>query len=256
MAEGRKVKYEVHGKRAGSPEQPGAFLNTTPTAPAEPPADTSPHTSGPGRPGARAGKRRAITQGARTVFGREGYSRTSIEAIAAEAGVSTRTIYNHFSGKDELFSHVVHDSAGQVADSFIATVDEQLTGTDPHADLLALGCAFVGQRTRFPEHFAMMQQIMAEVQHFPAAVIGTWQQAGPLRVQREVARRLEQLTDAGLLRIEDSALGTVHFIALVTSEITIRPYGSPAPSPARTRDCVVRAVGTFLHGYGAARGTP
>lgn len=121
---------------------------------------------------------------------------------------------------------MVHDSASQVADAFIATVHEQVTGADPQADLLALGHAFVGQRTQFPEHFAMMQQIMAEVQHFPASVIDTWQQAG-LRVQHEVARRLEQLTEAGLLRIEDPALGTLHFIALVSSEISVRPYGSP-----------------------------
>lgn len=255
VAEDQKVKYEVHGKRHGSPDQLEASLNTTPMAPAEPQADASPRPSGPGRPGGRAAKRRAITQGARTVFGREGYSRTSIEAIAAEAGVSTRTIYNHFSGKDQLFSHVVHDSASQVADAFIATVDKQVPGTDPQADLLALGRAFAGQRTQFPEHFAMIQQIMAEVQHFPAAVIDTWQQAGPLRVQHEVARQLEQLTEAGLLRMDDSALGTVHFIALVTSEITIRPHGSPALSPAQTRDCVTRAVDTFLHGYGAARST-
>lgn len=106
-------------------------------------------------------------------------------------------------------------------------MDKQLTGTGPQADLLALGRAFVGQRTQFPEHFAMIQQIMSEVQHFPAAVIDTWQQAGPLRVQHEVARQLERLAEAGLLRIEDPALGTVHFIALVTSEITIRPHGSP-----------------------------
>ncbi|WP_371096016.1 TetR/AcrR family transcriptional regulator C-terminal domain-containing protein [Streptomyces sanglieri] len=150
---------------------------------------------------------------------------------------------------------MVHDSASQVADAFIATVREQVTGADPQADLLALGHAFVGQRTQFPEHFAMMQQIMAEVQHFPASVIDTWQQAGPLRVQHEVARRLEQLTEAGLLHIEDPALGTLHFIALVSSEISVRPYGSPPLSPARMRDCVTRAVDTFLHGYGTARGT-
>uniref|UniRef100_A0AAU2W298 TetR/AcrR family transcriptional regulator n=1 Tax=Streptomyces sp. NBC_00008 TaxID=2903610 RepID=A0AAU2W298_9ACTN len=178
-----------------------------------------------------------------------------MEAIAAEAGVSTRTIYNHFDGKDHLFSDVVHHSAAQVADAFVATVHEQVTGTDPRADLLALGRAFVGQRTQFPEHFAMIQQIMAEVQHFPAAVIDTWQQAGPLRVQHEVARQLEQLAEAGLLRIEDPALATLHFIALVSSEITIRPHGSPSLSPARMRECVTRAVDTFLYGYGAARGT-
>ncbi|WP_416969447.1 TetR/AcrR family transcriptional regulator [Streptomyces sp. 4F14] len=203
-------------------------LTTTPTA----------------RPGARAAKRRAITQGARTVFGREGYSRTSIEAIAAEAGVSTRTIYNHFQGKDQLFSEVLHDSASQVADAFIATVDEQLTGTDARADLLALGHALVGQRTRFPDHFAMIRQIRAEAHHFPPAVIDTWQQAGPHRVHQEVTRRLTALT-----RTDAPAHATAHFIALVDSEI------SPPQTPAQIDACVTRAVDAFLHGYRGTEGS-
>ncbi|HWN32249.1 MAG TPA: helix-turn-helix domain-containing protein, partial [Pseudonocardia sp.] len=45
---------------------------------------------------ARAPKRDAIMTAARVVFGRESYLRTSIDAIPGEAGVSTRTIYNHF----------------------------------------------------------------------------------------------------------------------------------------------------------------
>ncbi|MFJ2959216.1 TetR/AcrR family transcriptional regulator [Streptomyces sp. NBC_00669] len=232
-----------------------APLSTSPTAHATPAAPATPVRPGPARTGGRAGKRQAITQGARTVFGREGYSRTSIEAIAAEAGVSTRTIYNHFEGKEQLFSDVVHDSAGQVADAFIATVEQQVTGTDPRTDLLALGRAFVGQRTQFPEHFAMVRQIKAEVQHFPPAVIDAWQQAGPQRVQREVGRRLQQLADGGLLRIPEPARATVHFIALVTSEITIRPYGSPSLSPAQVQDRVSRGVDAFLHGYGAGAPT-
>lgn len=166
--------------------------------------------------------------------------------------MSTRTIYNHFDGKEKLFSDVLHDSATQVADAFIATVHQQMTGTDPRADLLALGRAFVGQRTQFPEHFAMVGQIKAEVRHFPAAVIDTWQQAGPARVQQEVARQLGRLAEAGLLRVADPARATSHFIALVTSEITIRPYGSPSLGPERIRDCVTRAVDAFLYGYGAA----
>ncbi|MHA6759455.1 TetR/AcrR family transcriptional regulator [Streptacidiphilus sp. PAMC 29251] len=220
---------------------------SSPTTPSTPTA----RSSGP-RPGVRAAKRVAITEGARTVFGREGYDRTTIEAIAAEAGVSTRTIYNHFGGKEQLFSDVVQASANQVADAFIETVERQLAGADPEADLVALGRAFVGQRTQFPEHFAMIRQIKSEVAHFPVAVIDAWQQAGPLRVQREVARRLEQLAEAGLLRFDDPARATVHFIALVSSEITIRAYGRAPLSPAQIADSITHAVTTFLHGYGGA----
>ncbi|GAQ51917.1 TetR/AcrR family transcriptional regulator [Streptomyces acidiscabies] len=227
------------------PDPPEDALNTTPTVPAEPYAP--PRPAGVGRPGGRAAKRRAITEGARTVFGRDGYSRTSIEAIATEAGVSTRTIYNHFQGKDHLFSDVLHDSASQVADAFVATVSEHLAGADARADLLVLGNALVGQRTQFPEHFAMIRQIRAEEQHFPPAVIDTWRQAGPLRVQQEVTHRLDDLARAGLLDTDDPSRATAHFVALVNSEIS--PHGDPQ-TPAQIHACVTRAVDAFLHGYG------
>jgi hypothetical protein len=62
------------------------------------------------------------------------------------------------------------------------------------------------------------------------------------------------LPAAGLLRVPEPARATVHFIALVTSEITIRPYGSPPLTPAQIQDCVTRAVDAFLHGYGTDPG--
>ena len=48
------------------------------------------------------------------LFLRDGYARTSVDAIAAEAGVSKRTIYNHYGDKESLFLSVVsgkYDSA-------------------------------------------------------------------------------------------------------------------------------------------------
>ncbi|MFE1321122.1 TetR/AcrR family transcriptional regulator [Kitasatospora phosalacinea] len=203
----------------------------------------------PARTGGRAGKRLAIIKGARAVFGREGYSRTSIEAIAAEACVSTRTIYNHFENKEHLFSEVVHASASQVAEAFVETVEKQVEGVDLRDDLIALGEAFVSHRTRFPEHFAMIRQIKAEAQHFPPAVIDAWQQAGPSQVQRELGRRLQALAEAGLLRLADPARAARHFIALVSAEITIRPPGAPALSAAEVLESVTSGVDAFLHGY-------
>ena len=204
----------------------------------------------PRRPGARADKRAAIMRAARAVFGRDGYARASVDAIAAEAGVSTRTIYNHFEGKERLVSAVLHASATQVADGFAENVERHLTGTDLRADLVALGHAFAAQGTDFPEHFALVGQIRAEAPHFPAAIIDAWQEAGPLRVKGEVARRLGQLAERGLLRVDDQARAAVHFIALVTAGLADRPYGAPPLGAAET-DAIVRAgVDAFLHGYG------
>jgi AcrR family transcriptional regulator len=48
-------------------------------------------------------KQEAILQGAVQVFLRSGYAGTSMDRVAAEAGVSKQTIYSHFQDKEGLF---------------------------------------------------------------------------------------------------------------------------------------------------------
>jgi AcrR family transcriptional regulator len=47
-----------------------------------------------------------IAEAARRLFAEQGYGATSIEAIAAEAGVATRTVYSAFGAKREILSHI------------------------------------------------------------------------------------------------------------------------------------------------------
>ena len=63
-------------------------------------------STGPGRPKDQA-KRLAILEAAKTLFMRNGYEGSSMDAIAAEAGVSKLTVYNHFTDKETLFSAAV-----------------------------------------------------------------------------------------------------------------------------------------------------
>jgi AcrR family transcriptional regulator len=188
---------------------------------------------------------------ARVVFGRDGYSRTSIDAIATEAAVSSRTIYNHFDGKEQLFSAVLYASATQVAAGFAAKVaGADLSWTDPAGDLFAVGYAFAALRIDFPEHFAMVEQIIAEAQHFPPTMIDAWEDAGPHRVEREVAGGLERLAGNGLLRVSDSSRAALHFLALVTAGLTTGRYGAVPLSPERIAETVRSGVDAFLNGYG------
>lgn len=48
-------------------------------------------------------KRAAIVDAAIEAFLASGYDATSMDRIAAHAGVSKRTVYNHFPSKDALF---------------------------------------------------------------------------------------------------------------------------------------------------------
>jgi AcrR family transcriptional regulator len=213
-------------------------------------------TENPGRPGrGRAPKRAAVLDAARVVFGRQGYSRTSIDAIASEAAVSTRTIYNHFEGKDQLFNAVLLASAARVADSFVDGVARGLAELSPEPDVRAelevIGRAVVAHTADNPEHFALVRQIRAEADHVPEPVLAGWRKAGPLRVNAEVVAQLTRLAARGLLRIDDPARAALHFIALVQAEAELRPTPerSPLEPPADRAEAVAAGVRVFLHGY-------
>ncbi|KPH02231.1 MULTISPECIES: TetR/AcrR family transcriptional regulator [Pseudomonas] len=53
-------------------------------------------------------KREAIIQAAIAEFRAHGFEITSMDKIAATAGVSKRTVYNHFPSKEELFAEILN----------------------------------------------------------------------------------------------------------------------------------------------------
>lgn len=54
-------------------------------------------------------KRQAIVEAAVAEFRTHGFDATSMDKIALAAGVSKRTVYNHFPSKDDLFDHILQE---------------------------------------------------------------------------------------------------------------------------------------------------
>jgi TetR/AcrR family transcriptional regulator of autoinduction and epiphytic fitness len=54
-------------------------------------------------------KRKEILAGAIQVFSENGFDTSSMDAIAKIAGVSKRTVYNHFASKESLFQAIIAD---------------------------------------------------------------------------------------------------------------------------------------------------
>lgn len=198
-------------------------------------------------------KRLAITDAARKVFGREGFARTSIDAIAAEARVSTRTIYNHYESKDQLFASVIEESATQVANGQSEMIARHLTDvSDLERSLIDFGCAWVSTpfSAEFADHFAMVRQIGAEAAHVPRAALDAWQEAGPRRAHRALAAAFERLTREGQLHAVDGRRAARHFIQLAGSEVEDRSeFGAAPPDDREVRAAVAAGVEVFLYGY-------
>jgi AcrR family transcriptional regulator len=196
--------------------------------------------------GADPDKRRAIEEAARVVFGRLGYARAPIDAIAAEAGVSTRTLYNHFGGKLALFEQVLVSGATEVADAFEREVGAGFDDASPLDSLRILGEAIVAHRARFPGHFALVARLEAERDQFPASLLESWLHAGPRRVRAILQARLIRLATAAGVTLGDPAAAARHLVALVTSTLNTDPEGGRPPTAAELDG----AVEVFARGYG------
>jgi AcrR family transcriptional regulator len=185
------------------------------------------------------------------VFARDGYARASIDAIALEAGVSTRTIYNHFGDKEKLFASVVVESSTQVSDALVAQTRRHLdVRTDLETGLVAVAHAWVATMEEFAEHFALIRQIPTEANHVPSETRRAWQDAGPRVARAELARHLGLLMQEGLLVGTDPGRAATHFHLLAFAEITERSEQGTVPLDRSEVDEIIGAgIRTFLHGH-------
>jgi AcrR family transcriptional regulator len=60
------------------------------------------------------GVRRRILRQARADFFAHGYSSFTMDALAGELGMSKKTLYVHFAGKDEIVGALIDDLAGEI----------------------------------------------------------------------------------------------------------------------------------------------
>lgn len=199
--------------------------------------------------GPRAEKRAAIVVGACAVFASEGYTRASIDAIAAAAVVSTRTIYNHFGNKAELFETVLLQTTTEVAEAQTEIISRNLAQvTDLERDLVSLGRELATPMTRFADHFALIRQIDAEAGNVPEAALEAWRKAGPGRVTGVLAAHMRELADRELLSIDNSERAATHFMLLTQAAIPFH-HGIGTTPEAEINDIVTSGVNVFLHGY-------
>ncbi|MFE7192766.1 TetR/AcrR family transcriptional regulator [Kitasatospora sp. NPDC057541] len=228
---------------------------TDQTAPQATTAPTPPAT-GPG--GDRRGmpeKRVAIARAARTVFGREGFTRTSVDAIAAEAGVSKRTIYNHFADKEQLFQSVVLEGATAVAATQARIADRHLRKiVDLRTDLIDFGLERVDSLTTFAEHWALVRTIEAEALHIRPALLEAWQEAGPRETHRVLTHWMTEFAERGLLVVPDPE-EAARMLNLLTFLAVAQPtfYGALPMPPERIDEVVANGVTAFLAVYGAGQ---
>jgi AcrR family transcriptional regulator len=179
---------------------------------------------------------------------RPGSSRTSVDAIAAEAGVSKRTIYNRYGGKETLFLSVLRDTFTGLMGEFGRIADAHLSNvTDAERDLAGYAREAALAITRSPERGRLIRLIIAEAPHFPELLR---QQARSQTMSGILAQRLAAMAEAGWLDIDDPQEAAEHLLALTTGQINNRSmFGVAEVSDADIDRIVSSGVRAFVRAY-------
>jgi len=201
-----------------------------------------------GRPKSTA-KREAIASAAVELFLQKGFKATSMDDIAASAGVSKQTVYSHFGNKDDLYRGVIASKCQEYR-----ITEEMLPAC---SDLREALCA-IGQRylalIADPAVIAMYRVVICESLRHPKTA-RLFHSSGPASGRRAVERFLERNVRDGRLAIDDLESAATQLLATLRGdyqlELILNLRGAmDEVERART---VARAVDQFLLAYGNPR---
>lgn len=194
-------------------------------------------------------KRKQILNGARLVFSELGYERASVDLIAARAGVSKATIYNHFADKKALFVAGFFEESNELRTNVLSLLDT--ADGDVTAHLRNAGEQFM-RLLLSPPAVAISRIIMAESSRFPELGEAFFQ-AGQHCMRERMSAYLRRWAELGALRIDDPSRAAVHFVALCKGDLHSRAQlgVQPAPTEDDIRETVRAAVDVFVRAYRA-----
>lgn len=158
-------------------------------------------------------KREAILRGGMAVFLKSGFERTSMDEVAARAGVSKMTVYRHFGSKEDLFAGVITELCNPI----VAKELERLFDEEPEQALRGYAQRMID--TVFaPETIELHRIVIAESSRFPK--LGElFYASGPQVCIEVLARYLKQNRNDPRFRIGDPTRTAEEFLEL------LRGYG-------------------------------
>ncbi|MDF2990686.1 MAG: hypothetical protein K0S37_1200 [Microbacterium sp.] len=203
----------------------------------------------------QAAKRAAILTAARELFVQAGVERTSMDAVAARAAVSKRTVYDYYGDKRRLLLGVVEDAGEAALRMHRQLVDQYLSDRAAFEDVTELERALValaadlGTSQLVDASYAAAVKLIAENE-----ILLPELEDHPLDEAHSqvLAERFAHLANIGVLDIQDSRLAADHFHALTTLRVLNEPLGRRA-DPERVRRIMTDGAHAFVRAYGGDR---
>jgi len=190
---------------------------------------------------------RRILEAAQRHFNEHGLERASVDAIAADAGVSKMTVYSNFGSKEGLFQAVVRDRTAPVVAG--ASGAAALDPDQPEKALLAVGIRFLAL-ARGDDALGAMRAVYGVAGAQPEACRAFYKE-GPERVKGELAAYLRRAHSQGTLKVRNPLLAADLFLSMFLGSGHFRGLLMLERPDARENRALLReAVRVFMAAYG------
>lgn len=191
-------------------------------------------------------KRAAIIEAAANTFRDEGYDTTSMDRIAEVAGVSKRTVYNHFGSKEALLTSVFHHYLAQMRDHLQIAWDP----TCPVVDQLRKFAQRKVDTVENPLWMGLTRMALGVFIHRPELAQQTTAQAD--QDEDSLVVWLRQAHQAGQLQVPQPERAAAQFWALIKGQLFWPAIFDPtsAPQGAEREAVIDDAIETFLRRFG------
>jgi TetR/AcrR family transcriptional repressor of mexJK operon len=206
---------------------------------------TKPATRPQGRP-KDPEKRLAIMRAAGHLFLDLGYERTSVDAIAAAAGVSKLTVYSHFEDKEGLFKALIAAKCEQYLEG---RNWEGLVRLSPEAALRRLAQGIMGLVLN-PDVLALYRVLMAQATQDPKTN-ALFYDTGPRATLSALAQLLAHWDSDGVLEVPDPASAADQLLSMLRGDLHLRALLNvePKPSAQQVKRHANECIATFLRAY-------
>lgn len=192
----------------------------------------------------RIDRERRILDAALKVFAEQGYSGTTMDAVAAASGLSKPTLYQYFDSKEALFQAMMLGKRDQML-----TVFDHPSPLGMVADLHGFAWTYADTVMR-PEMLSLARLIIGEVQRFPE--IGrAYQASGPDQLLRGIMAYLTAQHAAERLIFDDAELAAQDLWGLILSAPRTQALYLPDAQPTRAQlgRYITNGLRVFLRAY-------
>lgn len=191
-------------------------------------------------------KRATIMEAAGKLFLELGYEGTSLDAIAARAGVSKLTVYSHFNDKAGLFTCLVTNKCKEYA---AGKSREELQQLPTKLALTRLAEGYM-KLILNPDVLAFHRLMIADAGDNPE-LPALFYDSGPRVAIQEVADIFAEFSRVGKLYVEDSWSAADHFLSMLRGYIYWRALLNLEiqPKQAALRKHINGCVAVFLRAF-------